>query len=465
MSEKTDQVIQQIAELTKTIQEHGARFSDLDRDRLVGEMKGLLDQQREALLSELPARPGEFQTPAINRAVAGYTGKYARELRDIAEKGGHRFGNWELRGADLIMAKVFIERCNQIKSQGHTFPGSDKVKPVSEDLDNAVKALSSTGSGTGDELVPTGMAAELWQDFFAASRVVRDLPSQPMPTDPFDMPLSLGDVTWRKGTQGAASTASDPATVKSTLTSTEQVAEVDWNYNLDEDSVVAVMPALRQRLSISGAEQMDAFALNADSTATATGNINSDDATPGADNYYLSDGQDGILHLALVDNTGQQLNAGGDALADADLSGALALMGKYGLDINNVRIVPGIESYFKMLGLTNVATIDRYGPNATILTGELMKYQGVPVLPSASIGKAEADGKKSATAASNTLGRIALYHRLMWRAGFRRGLLFEVDRNIRTRQLIMVASFRIAVAAHGTRSTTTHTAFVRNFTL
>ena len=465
MSEKLDQVIQSIAELTNTIKDHGASFTDLDRDRLVEEMKGLLDQQREALLSEMPSRPGEFQTPTVSRAVAGYTGKYARELRDIAERGGHRFGNWELRGADMIMAKILLDRCNQLKAQGHTFPGADKLKPVSEDLDTAVKALTSTGSGTGDELVPTGMAAELWADFFAASRVVRDLPSQPMPTDPFDMPLGLGDVTWRKGTQGAATTQSDTQTAKSTLTSTEQVAEVDWSYNLDEDSVIAAMPALRQRLSISGAEAMDAFALNADSTATATGNINSDDAAPASDSYYLSDGQDGILHLPIVDNTGQANSGGGDALADGDLVAALADLGKYGLDINNVRIVPGIESYFAMLGLTNVATVDKYGPAATVLTGELMKYRGVPVLPSASIGKAEADGKKSATAASNTLGRIALYHRLMWRAGFRRGLLFEIDRNIRTRQLIMVASFRIAIAASGTRSTATHTSYVYNFTL
>ncbi|MEK9724495.1 MAG: hypothetical protein VW405_13570, partial [Rhodospirillaceae bacterium] len=88
MSEKLDQVIQSIAELTTTIKDHGASFTDLDRDRLVEEMKGLLDQQREALLSEMPSRPGEFQTPTVNRAVAGYTGKYARELRDIAERGG-----------------------------------------------------------------------------------------------------------------------------------------------------------------------------------------------------------------------------------------------------------------------------------------------------------------------------------------------------------------------------------------
>jgi len=283
-----------------------------------------------------------------------------------------------------------------------------------------------------------------------------------MPTDPFDIPLGLGDVTWRKGGQGQVSTPQNVATGKSTLTATEQIAEVDWSYNLDEDSVVAMMPSLRRRLGISGGEQMDAFSLNADATATSTLNINSDDGTPDADSYYLTSGQDGIRHLYIVDNTAQHVNAGGDALADADMTAALNLLAKYGLDLNSVRIVPGIGAYFAMLGLTAVATVDKYGPQATILKGELARYRGVPVLPSASQPKAEADGKLSVTAASNTLGTISFYNRNMWTVGFRRGLLIEVDKNIRTRELYMVVSFRIAVAAHGTRSTATHSSGIRN---
>ena len=45
------------------------------------------------------------------------------------------------------------------------------------------------------------------------------------------------------------------------------------------------------------------------------------------------------------------------------------------------------------------------------------------------------------------------------------GMTIEVDRNIQTRQLIMVASFRIAIGAFGTRSTATHTGLLYNHTL
>ena len=159
--------------------------------------------------------------------------------------------------------------------------------------------------------------------------------------------------------------------------------------------------------------------------------------------------QDGIRHQWLVDNTGQG-SAAGAAIDDTKMGTGLKLLGKYGLDYNNCRIVPDAQTYLSMLGMTNVATIDKYGPAATILKGELARYRGIPILPSASHPLGEADGKCSTTAASNTKGSMSIYNRNFWKVGFRRGLTIEVDRSIQKRQLIMVVSFRIAVAAHGT---------------
>lgn len=449
----SDELLAKITELTNTVKENGG-LNGLRRDELVADFKALLDEQQRQQLEAQPDRKGEESPDEVKRAAAQYKGRYAREVKDIAERGAYRFGGQSIKGIDLYMAEQVMQKAFESKTPG--------AKPPSDDLVNAVKALSSTGSGTGDELVPTNMAGELWGDFFLASRIASDLPSMPMPTDPFDVPLGLGNVTWRKGVQNTATTASDPATAKVTLTSTEQIAEVNWSYNLDEDAVIAMMPALRQSIAQSGGEQMDAFVINADGTDAATGNINSDDADPANDSYFLSEGQDGLRHLWLVDNTGQGNSAGGDALTDADMVVLLKDLGKWGTDLNSCRIVPDILSYFSMLGLTNVATVDKFGPAATILTGELAKYRGIPVVPSASMPLTEADGKVSATPASNTLGQITAYNRNGWRVGFRRGLTIEVDRSIQKRQMIMVVSFRIAVAAYGTRSAVKHTAGLYN---
>ena len=95
----------------------------------------------------------------------------------------------------------------------------------------------------------------------------------------------------------------------------------------------------------------------------------------------------------------------------------------------------------------------------------LASYRGVPILVSGQYPTSEADGKVSTTAGNNAKGGLSCYHRDFWKVGFRRQLLIEVDKLIQKRQMVMVSSFRIAVAAHGTRSTAKHTAGLRDITI
>lgn len=434
---------QELAQLREAVQNKGP----VDVEALARQVSALVSLQQGAVLD------AAAQRPVFRGEIVGLPG-FAGKSGGVIESGkfaGHKVD-------DILFVRNFLLGVHRLEPS--------KVRLPSKELNETVeKALSATGTGTGDEFVPTGMAAELWSDFFMASKIVSSIGVTPMPTDPFDLPLSWGAVTWRKGGENSQSTPQDPATAKSTLTSTENLVEIDWSYNLDEDAVIAVLPSLRRELGRSGAEAIDAFVLNADATATSTGNINSDDATPAADSYYLTLGQDGIRHQGIIDNTAQLYNMNGN-LSDAGIRAALALMGKYAASPDRVVMAMDPATYVsQLLGLTNVATVDKFGPKATILTGQLASYAGVPVVVSESISKTEADGKLSATAASNTKGQIVLYNRDMWKVGFRRELLIEVDKDIKKRQFVMVVSFRIAVASRGTRSTNTHTAVMRSITV
>lgn len=337
--------------------------------------------------------------------------------------------------------------------------GQQDVKPPSKELRGIVsKALTATGAGTGDEYVPTGMAATLWNDFFLASRVGSQFANFDQPTDPFDWPLSWGPITFRKGTQNTATTATDMATAKSTFTSTEMVAEVDFAYNLEEDAIIAVMPTLREEIARGGGDYIDKFIMNADSTNAATGNINLDDADPDDDSYYLSAGQDGLRHQIIVDNTSQATDIN-TTLTDALLREAWAKMGKYGTDVGRLVMFADPKTYLvSLMGLTNVVTWDKFGPQATVLTGQLGAWSGIPIVPTSSIALAEDDGKLSTTGANNDEGTVLIAHRDFWKVGYKRKLMLEVARDIQKRQVMMVASFRIAIGTRGTRSTNTHTA-------
>jgi HK97 family phage major capsid protein len=426
-----EQILQRLADVNETVKNHS-----FDKDALRPILTEIIDDmklmRRGAQSNDELVGPDGFKVaaPAIVK-----DGKYAGKT-----------------ATDIGFTYNLLQRANALNPSTVRVP-SDELQ----------KALTSTGSGTGDELVPTGMASELWQDFFLSSLIVANMDRIAMPTDPWDWPLELGDVTWRKGTQNTATTASDPATAKSTFTSTEQVTEVNWSYTLDEDSIIAVLPALRRRLGISGGAAMDAFALNADATNAATGNINLDDADPDDDSYYISDGQDGIRHLPIADNTDQLINAGGDALADADIVNMLQAMGKYATQPRNCVMCADVDTYLAgLLDLDNVKTLDKYGPQAVLLTGELANYRGVPIIVSSEMSLTEADGKVSDTAANNTLGQIMAWHRDMWAVGFRRELLMEIDKDIQKRMFILVVSFRIAVGCHTARASATHTAGIRN---
>lgn len=468
MSEKLDTILQSMQELTNTVKVHRLDPATLDFEQVKGlfgaQIEALVAEQVKAQMDKAPVyrQPGDpvgpdgsglgFSVPKSNR--------YHPMVKSFAQGQAHRDGASVMKPVDLWLAQRMLDGQMQARQKGY-IAGPEPLPP-SDDLKAAIKALTSTGSGTGDELVPTGMAAQLWQDIFLASRIVSSMIRIPMPTNPFDVPLGLGDVTWRKGTENTATTASDPATAKSTLTATELVTEQNWSYTLNEDAVVAMAPAVRERLAISGAEVIDAFALNADSTNAASGNINLYDADPADDSYYLSAGQDGLRHQWLVDYSSMTVNAGGDAITDSDILSAMAKMGKYAVNPDQLRFVTDTTTYLKgLLDLDSVQTIDKFGPSAVVVTGQLASVYGIPIILSASQALVRADGFYY-NGGSNTLGSMTLFNRMMWYVGFLRDLLIEVDRDIQKRQYIMVTSLREAVAAHGTRASATHTAGIRN---
>lgn len=454
MSEDLKELNENIAKLTAIVAEKG--LGGLNRDEIVKAFTDALVARDQAAAEAEIIHRGEEPPHTEELRFANVKGRYERVAKQFAEGGYATVNGTKVLPIDLLMAERLMTKAKAAEQKD--------AKAPSEDLTAIVKAMSSTGVGTGAELVPENLAATIWEDMFVASKVFADLPEQPMTSDPMDVG-TMGTMTFAKGTQNIAGTAQDLTTTLPKLTTTELLAEVNWSYNLDEDAVVGMMPSIRMEAERAGAEYMDAFALNADATNAATGNINSDDGDPDDTSYYLSNGQDGIRHLFLVDATGQGSNVAA-ALDDSKMAVILAKLGKYGLDLPNLRIVPDVQTYLSMLSLASVKTVDVYGAAATVATGELAKYRGITVIPSGVMPTTEADGKVSTTGSNNTKGQLAVYNRMMWRRGSRRGLTIEIDRSIQKRQMILVVSFRIAVGCReATRSTAKHTAGGYNITI
>lgn len=463
---KVDVLLQRIGELEQTIKNHGGDDATLDKEALAVEVERILKEQKDAE----PQRKGE---PIGETKEGGDVPELTvRGLKQREIVGGRYDG---IRTVDLWFAQHLC-RSTALKA----IPGEDKRTLLQiadnisgemaqdRELSRAIKAMSSTGSGVGDELIGEAFASVVWDDMFLSTLIAGLFgAAYPMQAEKDTFPLNPGDATFRLGTQNQATTASDLTTRKVQLdASKELVAEVDFSYHLEEDAIIALVPEIRRLLARNAAEALDNVLLNGDDTDAATGNINLDDANPPNDSKYLI--FDGIRHAWLVDASGQGVNQNGAPTADM-FADTMKKLGKYAAKPDRLAFIMDIQTYLTCLKIDEVLTMDKLGKQATLLSGQLGSIYGIPIIISGEAGLTEADGKMSTTSTNNTKGQISLVHREMWKVGTRRQLLIEADRDIQKRQHIVVVSFRPAFncyyGAAADRSSLTHAAGAYNITV
>ena len=327
-------------------------------------------------------------------------------------------------------------------------------KTAAEYRSEVTKAMTSTGANVGDEWVPTFASSELWTDVHLATAVTASIPRVAMPTNPYTLPTIDADPTpYYASTENTAVTGSQPNTGNATLTARKINIDVTFSGEVTEDSIIPIAPTVRATLVRRSAQVMDDLIIHGDTETGGTGNVNSDDAAPAAGSFYLA--LDGMRKFCLVTNTGQasQLTA---ALSATNFTTARALLLRFGVRTDDVRCVVGPALWYAAQDIGEIQTLDQYGPNATIITGELARFFGIPILlseaiPSQTTDKVDDDGKYTTTSPStnDTDGWFVLYNRQQWRVGFRRELTIESDRNIQTDSNILVSSFRMALIPSG----------------
>jgi HK97 family phage major capsid protein len=338
----------------------------------------------------------------------------------------------------------------------------EAVRPILGSWHRA--AMDSTTAGTGDELVATLQARELWMDVNLETLVAPLIPTFPMPSNPFDVPRQLGDVNFFPGTENVAAGSTSLTTGRTTLTAYELVGIVPYSFSLEEDAIIAMLPEIRAGLVRNVAQILDDIILNADTTTA--NNINADGATiaktdAGKGQWLL--GYDGLIHLPLVDNTSQR-NDHNAAVSDDMFNEIRAKLGKYGARPSELAWVMDVNTFIRSQSITAFRTMDKLGPNATLLTGMLGAIEGIPVIVSEQMLLTASDGKVT-DGIAGTVGRLLLVNRSQWAQGFRREMTIDVDRDVQKRQTVVVVSFRHALSERsGTRSTATHTGLQFNIT-
>jgi HK97 family phage major capsid protein len=434
----------------------------------VDALKALTAKPQRSELDDEPKKAGD--DPVFYGGDDKYTslgetpGEVASTLYLVDQALGIKGGKLSARGREVLIrsAETAIKAGpRKIDTKGWHAPTAAAFKYDLAEYRSQVKAMTSTGANAGDEWVPTFASSELWTDIHLATQIASQIRRVPMPTNPYTLPTLDDDVTFRlAATENVAVTASDLNTGAATLTAKKVQAEVNFSGEVTEDSIIPIAPAIRANLVRRGAQTIDDLIVHGDTETGGTGNINSDDAAPASSSFYLA--FNGLRKFALVTNTAQVKQFAG-AFTTTLFLNTRALLGKYGARPSDLLFITGVSTTNSIQDVAAWQTLEKYGPNATVLTGEVGRVFNIPVLlseavPAAATDKVDDDGKYTTTSVStnDTDGWFVLVNKTQWTQGFRRDLQIESFRDIQKDMNILVASFRMALIPSGIA--TTHTA-------
>ncbi len=446
-------------------------------------LKALLEKPARTEIGEagVQAKPGsadeakfyggddKFTMVAAGDADVAVNLHIADVMIEAATKGR---GRLSARGREVMTAaaeKALRGPVAPIPDQGKTSDGNALIKMhYALDRADARKAMTSTGSTSGDEWVPTFATSELWRDIHLATSVAASIRRYDMPTNPYDLPTETSDPTfYYASTENTAVTVSNPGTSKATLTAKKIQAEIDFSGELTEDSIIPIVPTLRSGLVRKAAQTIDDLIVHGDTETAGTGNVNTDDAGAAAGSFYLA--LNGMRKFCIVTNTGQAKQFTGAPTTTLYLN-TRSLLGKYGARASDLRIITGFSTQNAFADVTGFKLVSEYGPNAAVVQGEVGRIYGTPVLlseaiPGASTDKVDDDGKYTTTSVStnDTDGWFVLTNPSQWVSGFRRGVTLESFRDIQKDMNILVCSFRMALTPSGI--STAHTAYGYDITV
>lgn len=369
-----------------------------------------------------------------------------------------------LEALDLLHGYMLLRSGKSFQGVSERYAGALAHKVAREGL-SAIKAdeLShSTLAGFGDEWVPELWSAQIWHKARLENVILPLFQTVEMPSNPFDLPIEGADpsvyyvpeTTNEDQLALAGSTIPDSriGSGKVQLAAKKLALRVGFSAELVEDAIVPVLSLYRQQAVRAITDSIDYVLLNGDTTATATGNINKDHAAPTATDRYMA--FDGLRKLGLVTNTANRVDASNAAPSLTLLRSArFKLDARYAARPSDLAWVVDSATYAKLLGLSEFLTMDKAGPQATALTGQIGLMDGAPVLVSAEMPLTEADGKVGA--GTNDRGTALCVYRPGWYVGYRRKIAVSVDYLPYYDAYQLTATVRLAFAHFDTDSAST----------
>lgn len=291
------------------------------------------------------------------------------------------------------------------------------------------KALDTTDASA---IVPTELQRQMLTYVENASVILDNFRVVNMPSNPWESPYQSSSATGYgvgESTDDTASAvkASDPGVSKITFTANKIGARALWSRELDEDSAIAILPLVREDFIRVTRDCWERAFIFGDETETNQ-NINNYGTTPttaaGQRDYWLQ--TDGMVHHCLINNTGQASDVNA-AITGKKFLTVRKLLSKYGDKAQDLFALMNRDLMYDVMGLDEFKTIDKFGPKATVLTGEIGKIYGTPSGISDGLPSTDANGRIDDDSSNNTKKSLVVASRIGVIIGRRNEMRLMVD--------------------------------------
>ncbi len=259
--------------------------------------------------------------------------------------------------------------------------------------------------------------------------------------------------------------SSNPTAARQQLSPGFIGARVSFTDIMEEDSLIPVLPFLRQKMDKRGQEIIEYIMINGD-TETSTTNINYDGSAVSA----LVDAKgrgpvyttfNGFLKLPLVTTTAQ--SADGGALSHEDYLTALQLLpDAQQTSYEALAFIVDPRTHTSSMKLAVQLTDDVRNGGGTVTNGRLSQMWGIDLLRSGQMALADSDGKITYNGNAVSRGRILLVRPDQWAIGRKREMRTEVARDIDAQATVVVTTMRFGMV---NRATTGGATCVYNLTV
>ena len=322
------------------------------------------------------------------------------------------------------------DRIAHVKSIGESYFAKDVVMP-------RLKAFGSTVTNGGDEWVPTMISntfvPEYELEFLLESRF-REIN---MPSNTYELPVTKGLTKARKATENTAMTDASFLTDKIAFSATKSAEYYILPEELTEDSAPDFMAVGRDEVVRAQFRAWESAIINGDNDGT---HIDTDTQAAGAD--VAEKFCKGLRRQALANSAnGSTTDFSNAAVTSANLRVLRQRMKKFGVNPSELIMICGPAVYQQLVSLTDVATVEKFGPMATILRGALAAYQGIPITISQFM-REDLNATGVYDSVTTNRGGLLLVHWPRWFIGMRRPIVVKVMQDLPSQDRWLMASYQ-----------------------